>query len=89
MDAVNPEHYRVLSRHVLTTSTGSIQMWTQDKLEWVREEGLSDIKAAEWVELPERKVLISGVGAAARGEDEGFLSRVVRQIEDAKVSHAH
>ncbi|KAJ3478666.1 hypothetical protein NLI96_g9601 [Meripilus lineatus] len=79
LDTVNPEHYRVLSRLVLTTSTGSIQLWTQDQLEWVREEGLSDIRTVEWVELPERNVL-----AVVRGEDEGFWSRLIRQAEDAK-----
>lgn len=66
---------------MLTTSTGSIQLWTQDQLEWVREEGLSDIRTVEWVELPERNVL-----AVVRGEDEGFWSRLIRQAEDAKVS---
>ena len=52
VEAANPEEYRVLARLALTTSTGAVQLWQQDQLQWTREEGLADIRVAELVELP-------------------------------------
>ncbi|OBZ74558.1 ER membrane protein complex subunit 1 [Grifola frondosa] len=80
VDAANPEPYKVLSRLVLTTTTGALQLWQQDQLQWTREEGLADIKVADFVELPERKVVASHVGE----ETETFGVRIVRQLSDAK-----
>ncbi|KAI0633153.1 DUF1620-domain-containing protein [Trametes polyzona] len=79
VDAANPEPYRVLSRLFLTTSTGAVQLWQQDQYQWTREEGLTDIRAAELVELPERKIA-SHVGV----EQETFGARVRRQLTDAQ-----
>ncbi|KAI8996246.1 DUF1620-domain-containing protein [Trametes punicea] len=79
VDAANPEPYRVLARLFLTTSTGTVQLWQQDDLQWTREEGLSDIRVAELVELPERKV-----AAHAGVEHETFSSRLRRQLSDAQ-----
>nr|VWO96186.1 Non-canonical non-ribosomal peptide synthetase FUB8 (EC (Fusaric acid biosynthesis protein 8) [Ganoderma boninense] len=79
LEAANPEQYRVLARLLVTTSTGAIQMWQQDQLQWVREEGLADISAAELVELPERKAASQG-----ESEQETFGARVVRQLLDAQ-----
>ena len=83
MDAANPEPYRVLARLFLTTSTGAVQLWQHDKLQWTREEGLSDIRVAEMVELPERKV-----AAHAGVENETFGMRLRRQLADAQVRKA-
>ncbi|KAI0820139.1 DUF1620-domain-containing protein [Trametes gibbosa] len=79
VDAANPEPYRVLSRLFLTTSTGAVQLWQQDQLQWTREEGLADIRVAEFVELPERKIA-SHVGV----ELESFGARIGRQLSDAQ-----
>jgi ER membrane protein complex subunit 1 len=65
---------------VLTTTTGAVQLWQQDKEQWTREEALANIAVAEFVELPEMKVI-----QAHGSEDESFVSRVVRQVLDAKV----
>lgn len=48
-------------------------------MQWSREEGLSDIKVAEFVELPERKLV-----EAQLEEDEGFAQRVRRQLTEAR-----
>lgn len=80
VDAANPEEFRVLTRLVVTTTTGSIQLWQQDQLQWTREEGLADIRVAEFVELPERK----HVEASAGDGHETFTERVRRQISEAR-----
>ena len=64
----------------MTTSTGAVQMWQQDQLQWSREEGLADISVAELVELPERKT-----ASQSEGEQETFGARVARQLLDAQV----
>ena len=84
LDAVNPAELQVLSRLVVTTSTGGIQLWQRDKVQWAREEGLSDIRAAEMVELPELKIVASQVTSE---EHESFTSRLYRQLSDAQVCH--
>jgi hypothetical protein len=65
----------------LTTSTGAVQLWQDDKVQWTREEALSATLLAEFVELPEKKVLDSQVGE----DGESFLGRLTRQVSDAKV----
>lgn len=82
LDAVNPAELQVLSRLVVTTSTGGIQLWQRDKVQWTREEGLSDIRAAEMVELPESKIVASQVTSE---DHESFTSRLYRQLSDAQV----
>ncbi|TCD70607.1 hypothetical protein EIP91_002637 [Steccherinum ochraceum] len=81
LDAANPAELRVLSRLVLTTTTGGVQLWQQDELQWAREEGLSDIRAAEMVELPESKLVAAQV---ASEENEAFAPRLFRQLSDAQ-----
>ena len=49
-------------------------------MQWTREESLSTIAVAEFVELPERKATQSGAI-----EREGFIGRVLRHISDAQV----
>ncbi|KAJ7114097.1 hypothetical protein C8R44DRAFT_676555 [Mycena epipterygia] len=67
------------SRLVVTTSTGAIQFWEQDQLVWSREEALAAIDLAAFVELPvpER---VARVGV----DGESFVTRLIRQIGDAK-----
>ncbi|KAJ3784551.1 DUF1620-domain-containing protein [Lentinula aff. detonsa] len=67
-------------RLFLTTTTGAVQVWEQGEHIWTREEGLSELKAAKFVELPER---ISVLGGEGRSE-EGFVGRLLREAKDAK-----
>ncbi|CCM05286.1 uncharacterized protein FIBRA_07498 [Fibroporia radiculosa] len=78
VDAANPGDLQIIARLALTTSTGAVQLWHQDQLQWTREEGLSDIRAVELVDLSERKV------ATARIDDESFGDRIKRQIAEAQ-----
>ncbi|KAH7927025.1 DUF1620-domain-containing protein [Leucogyrophana mollusca] len=68
------------TRMLLTTTTGAVQLWQHDKMLWVREEALATIQVAEFVELPEKKIIGSHVGL----EEETFLERITRQFSDAK-----
>ncbi|KAF7289031.1 hypothetical protein HMN09_01351100 [Mycena chlorophos] len=67
------------TRLVITTSTGSLQLWEGSKLVWAREEGLASIDVAAFVELP----LPERVARDVTGE-ESFVSRIQRQISDAR-----
>lgn len=49
-------------------------------MQWTREESLSTIALAEFIELPERKAIQSSIV-----ESENFFSRVLRHISDAQV----
>ncbi|KAH9929331.1 uncharacterized protein B0H18DRAFT_996604 [Fomitopsis serialis] len=80
VETANPDGNTIVARLAVTTSTGAIQLWQHDKLQWSREEGLADIKVAELVELPERKIITSHVG----DEEESFGDRLVRQLSDAQ-----
>ncbi|KAG1790453.1 uncharacterized protein HD556DRAFT_1392090 [Suillus plorans] len=68
------------TRTLLTTTTGSIQLWQHDKMQWVREEALASIQVAEFVELPEKKAVMSH----AVVDEEGYFERLQRQLSDAK-----
>ena len=63
------------------TSTGAVQLWQHDRAQWTREEALSEIEYAEFVELPEEKISTTHVGDV----DESFAERITRQLSDAKV----
>ena len=65
----------------LTTTTGAIQLWQGNIVQWTREEGLSRLQVAEMAELPERKTIASHI----IGQDETFVGRARRQLADAKV----
>ena len=65
----------------LTTTTGDVQLWQGDIVQWTREEGLSRLQVAEMAELPERKTIASHI----IGQDETFVGRAKRQLADAKV----
>lgn len=68
---------------VLTTTTGAVQLWRGDIVQWTREEGLSRLQVAEMVELPERKTITAHV----IDQDEIFVERIRRQLADAKVRY--
>lgn len=80
LDAANPSDHVIIGRLVLTSATGAIQLWQHDREQWTREEGLSEIAVAEFIELPEGKSITTHAK-----EDESFVERVARQIGDAKV----
>jgi hypothetical protein len=82
IDAANPEGWKVLTRVVLTTTTGAVQLWHQDQVQWTREESLASINVAEFVELPEKKITSSHVGDG----QETFFARLKRQLSDAQVN---
>jgi len=65
----------------LTTTTGAVQLWQGDIVQWTREEGLATLQVAEMVELPERK----SIAAHIIEQNETFAERVRRQLADAKV----
>lgn len=66
---------------LVTTTTGAVQLWAQGRVQWTREESLAEIKVAEFVELPEAKTILSHIDL----DGESFLTRLARQILDAKV----
>jgi hypothetical protein len=65
----------------VTTSTGAVQLWQGNIVQWTREEGLSRLQVAEMVELPEQKTM----AAHAIDEQDTFVERFRRQLTDAKV----
>ncbi|KAJ7498075.1 DUF1620-domain-containing protein [Mycena galericulata] len=66
-------------RLVITTSTGAVQLWELDQLLWDREEALASIDVAAFVELPLPERV-----AHVNTEGESFVTRLTRQIGDAK-----
>lgn len=89
IDAANPTDMTVLVRMFITTSAGTVQLWQHEKLQWTREESLSTIAIAQFVELPERVI------THRNEDDESFAGRLARQLSDAQVrialtsSHTH
>ncbi|EJD05202.1 DUF1620-domain-containing protein [Fomitiporia mediterranea MF3/22] len=80
MDAAQPSDNMIIGRFVLVTSTGAVQLWQHDRAQWTREEALSEVELAEFIELPERKTIATHVGDG----EESFVGRVTRQVQDAK-----
>ncbi|KAG9308090.1 hypothetical protein JVU11DRAFT_12603 [Chiua virens] len=67
----------------IVTSTGSLQLWDHDVLQWVREEALATVQTATVIELPPtREEVLGGVGAG--GTRESFWNKIVRQVKDIK-----
>jgi hypothetical protein len=71
----------VKSRLLIITRTGSVQLWDGDNIKWTREEGLSSIAAAHFVEIPE----LVGGEANLDHASEGFFARLLRHISNAQV----
>ncbi|KAF9219877.1 DUF1620-domain-containing protein [Gyrodon lividus] len=67
---------------LLTTSTGSLQLWAHDALQWVREESLASVQVAAFLELPPARQDVTG-GAGGKG-GQGFWGKVGRQVGDVK-----
>jgi len=65
----------------LTTTTGAVQLWQGDIVQWTREEGLSRLQVVEMAELPEQKTIALHI----IGQDETVVERARRQLADAKV----
>ncbi|KAI0052505.1 DUF1620-domain-containing protein [Auriscalpium vulgare] len=79
--AIHPAYVKeldLLPYVALTTTTGAVQLWQGDRLQWTREEGLSRIQVAEMIELPEPLSTASHTG------DESFVGRLTRQLSDAR-----
>jgi ER membrane protein complex subunit 1 len=65
----------------MITTTGAVQLWQQDKVQWTREESLASISVAEFVELPEKKVTSSHAGEG----QETLVARLKWQLLEAQV----
>ncbi|KAF8554252.1 DUF1620-domain-containing protein [Imleria badia] len=68
---------------LLVTSTGSLQLWDRNVLQWVREESLATVQTATVVELPPSREVVGG-GVGIGGKSESFWSKIARQIGDTK-----
>ncbi|KAF9473948.1 DUF1620-domain-containing protein [Pholiota conissans] len=79
LDSENPAGWTIHSRLLITTTTGSVQLWEQSGLKWAREESLATTVIAELVEIPEK--VASEIGS---GVGDGFIARLTRQIADAQ-----
>ncbi|KAG8734710.1 hypothetical protein FRC10_011504 [Ceratobasidium sp. 414] len=79
-DAFMANEYSVQHRIFLTTSTGAVQLWQRDELQWTRDEALADIKLATLVDLPERKI-VSELGMS---EHRGFADRLLAHVVAAQ-----
>lgn len=66
---------------LVSTSNGALQSYKDDQVEWTREESLSAIAVAEFVELPEAKTVLTHVDL----DGESFITRLTRQLSDARV----
>lgn len=73
MDVAPLSDEQYLSRIVLTTCIGTIQLFRGFESQWTREESLSEVDSIELVDLPERSVaehkteLDKGAGVLIRG----------------------
>ncbi|KAK0525706.1 hypothetical protein OC834_005067 [Tilletia horrida] len=74
--------FQMISRAVFVTSSGSIRMVQEDRHQWMREESLTQIQVAAFVDLPEQKLstLTPAQAQAAALGTEGFLQRLQRHV---------
>ena len=79
LEVANPQPYVFVARSMFTTSTGALQLWQQDAIQWTREESLAEIQSVDFVDLPERKAIEDAL------DGHNFLTRVLRQIREARV----
>lgn len=82
IDVVNTSEYVYASRIVITTSSGGVLQYQQEKNYWGREEGLSEAEAIVAVELPERS---NDLEHMYHIEQEGWVERLQRQLVSLKV----
>lgn len=79
IDCATPQPDVVVSRTLVTSSTGALQLWQAEKLVWGRDEGLAAVVAAEFVDLPEQKAVLG-----SHTGDESFDERIARHIGNLK-----
>ncbi|CUA76989.1 hypothetical protein RSOLAG22IIIB_06436 [Rhizoctonia solani] len=72
IDAFMPHSYSIQHRMLLTISTGAVQLWQLENLQWTRDETLAEIKVATLIDLPERKI----AEEIAISEHRGFAERM-------------
>ncbi|KZT37697.1 DUF1620-domain-containing protein [Sistotremastrum suecicum HHB10207 ss-3] len=79
IDVASPNPLVVRPRFLVSTSLGANQLWDKDKLQWTREESLSEIVegAVQFIELPQAR-------SGADITQENFLHRLFRQVSDAQ-----
>ncbi|CAE6434911.1 unnamed protein product [Rhizoctonia solani] len=80
IDAFMPHSYNIQHRMLLTTSTGAVQLWQLENLQWTRDEALAEIKVATLVDLPERKI----AEEIAISEHRGFAERMIFHLVAAQ-----
>jgi len=78
IEVANPDPYRYFARVIYTTSAGTMQQWFQSDIQWTRDESLANVKAVEFVDLPEKEVTQSALGL------QSFVTRITRHLEDAR-----
>ncbi|KAF5329635.1 hypothetical protein D9619_009267 [Psilocybe cf. subviscida] len=93
LDAWNPSAWTVHARLLVSTSTGSIQLWEQTgteagcTLRWIREEALAGVVVAQIVELPPAKAgaLLTSENDNVNGTEvaRGFFSQLVWEVATA------
>lgn len=71
-----PHEHSVQHRLFLTTSTGAVQLWQGQDLQWTRDEALAEIALATFVDLPERKI----ASELSSSEHRGFIERLWSHI---------
>ncbi|CAD6933848.1 unnamed protein product [Tilletia controversa] len=74
--------FQMITRTVFVTSSGSLRLIQEDKHQWMREESLTQIQAAIFVDLPEQKLstLSPAQAQAAAQGTEGFFRRLQRHL---------
>ncbi|KAG8838290.1 hypothetical protein FRC18_005206 [Serendipita sp. 400] len=81
VDVANTAEYVYVSRIFLTTTTGAIQQWQQERQSWVREESITEINAIAAVDLPE---IAGDSHLLYKSKYETFVQRLQRQLRDAR-----
>ena len=77
--AVNDKQLPTL---MLTTSSGALQLVSQEGVPWTREESLADVVAVRFIDLGEPEV----EHARETMEHESFFSRLIRHLSEIQVS---
>ncbi|KAI5994746.1 hypothetical protein EDD15DRAFT_2547193 [Pisolithus albus] len=81
-------HTHETTRLLLTTSTGTLQLWKHDALQWSREEALSTIRVAAFVPLPPPSASssLSAGSTAGKGISSTVLT-CVRRFSKSILQH--
>ncbi|KAI6097855.1 hypothetical protein F5141DRAFT_1011125 [Pisolithus sp. B1] len=81
-------HTHETTRLLLTTSTGTLQLWKHDTLQWSREEALSTIRVAAFVPLPPPSASsdLSTGSTAGQGISNTVLT-CIRRLSESILQH--